>query len=95
MEEAESKGLEFLKSIGIDNVKENYYLKTENFAIINYAALQNNVVLYPDLVKVKVALDTGEICSVEAQGYIFNHTKRDDITPTISIEKVEKSLIKT
>lgn len=94
MEEAESKGLEFLNSIGIDNVKENYYLKTENFAIINYAALQNNVVLYPDLVKVKVALDTGEVCSVEAQGYIFNHTKRDDITPTISIEKARKSINK-
>ena len=94
MDEAESKGLEFLKSIGIDNVKENYYLKTENFAIINYAALQDNVVLYPDLVKVKVALDTGEICSVEAQGYIFNHTTRDDITPTISIEKARKVINK-
>ena len=94
MEEAESKGLEFLKSIGIDNVKENYYLKTENFAIINYAALQDKVVLYPDLVKVKVALDTGEICSVEAQGYIFNHTKRNDITPTISIEKARKAINK-
>lgn len=94
MEEAENKGLEFLKSIGIDNVKENYYLKTENFAIINYAALQDNVVLYPDLVKVKVALDTGEICSVEAQGYIFNHTKRDDITPAISIEKARKVINK-
>ncbi len=94
MEEAESKGLEFLSSIGIDNVKENYYLKTENFAIINYAALQDNVVLYPDLVKVKVALDTGEICSVEAQGYIFNHTTRDDITPTISIEKARKVINK-
>lgn len=94
MEEAENKGLEFLRSIGIDNVKENYYLKTENFAIINYAALQDNVVLYPDLVKVKVALDTGEICSVEAQGYIFNHTKRDDITPAISIEKARKSINK-
>ena len=94
MEEAESKGLEFLSSIGIDNVKENYYLKTENFAIINYAAMQNDVVLYPDLIKVKVALDTGEICSVEAQGYIFNHIKRNDITPRISIEKARNSINK-
>lgn len=94
MEEAENKGLEFLKSIGIENVKENYYLKTENFAIINYAAIQNDVVLYPDLIKVKVALDTGEICSVEAQGYIFNHIKRDDITPRISIEKARNSINK-
>lgn len=94
MEEAENKGLEFLKKIGIENVKENYYLKTENFAIINYAAMQNDVVLYPDLIKVKVALDTGEICSVEAQGYIFNHIKRNDITPRISIEKARNSINK-
>ena len=94
MEEAEKKGIEFLKKIGIDNVKETYYLKTENFATINYAALQDNVVLYPDLVKVKIALDTGEICSVESQGYIFNHTKRDSLTPKISMEEARKSVNK-
>lgn len=94
MEEAENKGLEFLKKLGIEKVKENYYLKTENFAIINYAAVEDDVVLYPDLIKVKVALDTGEICSVEAQGYIFNHCKRENLTPQISIEKARESVNK-
>ncbi len=94
MEEAEKSGLEFLKKIGIENVKENYYLKTENFAIINYAAVQEDVVLYPDLVKVKVALDSGDVFSVECQGYTFNHTKRENVTPTISIEEAKKSLNK-
>lgn len=87
-------GLEFLNKLGINDVKDNYYLKTENFAIINYAGVQDNVVLYPDLVKVKVALDNGEVCSVECQGYIFNHIKREDITPTISLEEAKKALNK-
>lgn len=94
MEEAENKGLEFLKKLGIEDVKENYYLKVENFAIINYAAVEENVVLYPDLIKVKVALDTGEICSVELQGYIFNHCKRVDLTPKITIEEARESVNK-
>lgn len=94
MEEAENKGLEFLKRLGIEDVKENYYLKVENFAIINYAAVEENVVLYPDLIKVKVALDTGEICSVELQGYIFNHCKRENLTPKITIEKARESVNK-
>ena len=94
MEEAENIGLDFLKKIGIDNVKETYYLKTENYALINYAAMQDDVILYPDLVKVKIALDNGEVDSVESQGYIFNHTKRDDITPTISIDEARSKINK-
>ncbi len=94
MDDAKQKGIDFLKKIGIDNVKDTYYLKTENMAIINYAATQDNVTLYPDLVKVKVALDDGEICSVETQGYTFNHTKRENLTPKNSVEKAREVLNK-
>ena len=93
MDDAKAKGLEFLKKIGIEDVKDTYYLKESNMAIINYAAVQDDVVMYPDLVKVKIALDSGEVCSVEAKGYIFNHVKRDNLTPTISLEQA-KSVIK-
>ena len=63
-------------------------------AIINYAGTQDGIILYPDLIKVKVALDTGEICSVESQGYIFNHEKRENVTPKISMEEAKSSLNK-
>lgn len=90
MQSAIDNGIEFLKQIGIENVEETYYLKTENMVIINYAAKQDDIILYPDLVKVKIALDNGEICSVEAQGYIFNHMQREDIIPSITEEVVRK-----
>ncbi|MEG2310379.1 MAG: germination protein YpeB [Clostridia bacterium] len=92
MDIAKQKGLEFLKQIGINNLVDTYFLKIENMAIINYAAIENNIVLYPDLVKVKVALDTGEVCGVEAQGYIFNHVKRENIMPKISFEYAKSML---
>lgn len=94
MDEAKKIGLEFLKKLGIEDVKDTYYLLTENMATINYAAVQDGVILYPDLVKVKIALDDGQVCSLEAQGYIFNHVKRTDTKPTISIEQAREVLNK-
>lgn len=94
MNEAKSKAKEFLAKIGIENVEDTYYLKIENMAIINFAAVQDGIILYPDLVKVKVALDNGDICSIESQGYIFNNTKRENVTPKISLEEAKSILNK-
>lgn len=94
IDEANQKGLEFLKKLGIDNIKDTYYQKSQNFLIINYAATQDNVILYPDLIKVKVALDDGQICGIEAGGYIFNHVKRENIIPKVSIEEAKETINK-
>ena len=59
---------------------------------INYAANQDDVILYPDLIKVKVALDNGEILGVETTGYLNNHTIRTLVEPKITIEEAKSSL---
>lgn len=94
MDQAKKNGLEFLKTLGIEDVKDTYYIKYENMATINYAGVQDGVVLYPDLIKIKVALDTGEVCSAELEGYIYNHTKRTDITPNITMDQAKSVLNK-
>ncbi len=91
---AKQKGREFLEAIGINDIKDTYYLTMDNFAIINYCAIQDEILLYPDLIKVKIALDTGEILSVESQGYIFNHKERENINYTLS-EADAKSVLNT
>ena len=40
-------------------MKETYFLKQEGVMTINYAYSQEGVIAYPDLIKVKVALDNG------------------------------------
>ena len=91
-EEANDKGKEFLASKGFENMKETYYLKQEGIVTINYAATQNDVVLYPDLIKVKVALDNGEVLGVEITGYLNNHTIRDLSNIKITVEEAKASL---
>lgn len=94
-DEANEKGKEFLNSRGISNMKATYYLKEGGIVTINYAYEQNGVTIYPDLIKVKVALDNGEILGVETSGYLNNHTERTFTKAKISMEEARSKLNKS
>ncbi len=47
-----------------------------NDAYLNFAPVVNKVVLYPDLIKVKVDLDSGEMIGYSATSFYTNHTQR-------------------
>lgn len=93
-EEANNKGKEFLASRNFANMKETYYLKQGNAVTINYAYEQNGVVVYTDLIKLKIALDNGEILGIETSGYLNNHEERTITTAKISEEEAKQKLNK-
>lgn len=93
-DEANKKGREFLESKGFNNMKETYYLKQEGIVTVNYAYVQDNVVIYPDLIKLKIALDNGEIMGIETTGYLNNHEKRDISNIKISKDRAKNKLNK-
>lgn len=93
-EEANEKGKQFLNTKGFPDMKETYYLKQEGVVNINYAYLQNGVIMYPDLIKVKVALDNGEVLGIETSGYLNNHEQRNLPEVKISKEEAKKTLNK-
>lgn len=75
-------------------MKPTYYLKQNGALTINYAYTQDNVTIYSDLIKLKIALDDGEVLGMETTGYLNNHTQRTIETPSISLEKAKASLNK-
>lgn len=93
-EEANNKGKEFLESRNFANMKETYYLKQGNAVTINYAYEQNGVVVYPDLIKLKIALDNGEILGIETSGYLNNHEERNIPAAKISEGEAKQNLNK-
>ena len=94
-EEANRIGKEFLNKSGFPNMKETYYLKQDGAVTINYAYyLDNQVTIYPDLIKVKVALDNGEILGIETSGYLNSHTDRDVSNIKISKNEAKKTINK-
>lgn len=93
-EEANNKALEYLKQKGFDNMKETYYLAENGILTINYAYVQQDIIMYPDLIKIKVALDNGEILGIETTGYLSNHEERNLKTAKITKEEAKKKLNK-
>ncbi|MCI9413461.1 MAG: germination protein YpeB [Clostridia bacterium] len=93
-ERANEIGKKYLEERGFKNMKETYYLKQDGIVTINYAYEQDDVTIYPDLIKVKVALDNGEVMGVETSGYLNNHETRDISKVLISKEQAKKNLNK-
>ncbi len=98
-ERADEIGKDFLNSKGFPNMKETYYLKQNGIVTINYAYNQKStngdVIVYPDLIKVKVALDNGEILGIETTGYLNSHYERNIPTVKITKEKAKENLNKS
>ena len=98
-EEADRIGKEFLENHGYTNMKETYYLKQSGIVTINYAYEQTtasgqSVVMYPDLIKLKVALDDGSVLGIETTGYLNSHTERTIPDNIISKEQAKTNLNK-
>ena len=91
-QDAVQKGKEYLASKGFNNMKETYYLKENGFITVNYAYKQGDVVIYADLIKVKIALDDGEVIGLETTGYLNCHYDRTIPTNKISIADARKHL---
>ncbi len=76
VKEAVEKAKDILLESGFENMKETYHIRYGNSLTINFAATENGTVLYPDLVKVTMALDDMSILNLDASGYIMNHKER-------------------
>ena len=98
-ERANEIAKDFLNKHGYINMKETYYYKQNGIVTINYAYTQNSannqqVIIYPDLIKVKVALDDGSVLGIETSGYLNSHTTRNLPTNIITKEKAKEVLNK-
>lgn len=91
-QDAVQKGKEYLAEKGFKDMQETYYMKDNGFITVNYAYKQNDVVIYADLIKVKIALDNGEVIGLETTGYLNCHYDRNITKNKISIEDARKHL---
>ncbi|WP_159459747.1 PepSY1/2 domain-containing protein [Scatolibacter rhodanostii] len=94
-DQAMASALEFLKSQGIETVKESYYVLNDNRCTINFAYTaegENTVICYPDLLKVSVNLDDGSIVEYDPIGYLMNHHDREFPAPALTPEQAQEKV---
>ena len=91
-EQAITKAKRYLEKVKLTSLQETYYFTTEGVCVINFAFRDGETICYTDLIKVGVAMDTGEIMLFEASGYISNHTERAFETPQYTAEQAREML---
>ena len=91
-EEASQAARAFMEQRGLADMQESYYVINDNICTINYAYAKDGVLYYPDLIKISVALDNGEVVEYNASGYLMNHTERKPLAPAFSLEQAQKQV---
>ena len=91
-EQAVENAKNFLRAKGYENMKESYYSTQDGICTVNFAYENEGVICYPDLIKISVSLETGNIISFDARGYIMNHTDRPPVQSKISADEAKMSV---
>ena len=94
--QAISAAKKFLEEHSLNNFSESYYFIDEGVCVINFAFVDGETICYTDLIKVGVAMDTGEVMLYESMGYLSNHQDRAflsaEYTPEQASENVSEYL---
>lgn len=90
--EAGEKAADFLARRGFENMNATYYEVQNRMAIYNFAANTGGVIIYPDLIKVSVALDNGQVTGFDATNYWHSHRQRTLPDPKITLAQAREKL---
>lgn len=82
----------YLEEIGYSSMREVWCSIYYGTAYINYVYESDGVLVYPDMVKVKVSTSTGEVIGVESASYIYSHVSRDIPRATLDEEEILLSI---
>ncbi len=85
----------FLRSMGLTDLFPTYHTVFENICTINFVPKEEGVIVYPDLIKVGVALDDGSVVRLDTAGYAMNHQFRDKPEATVALDTARAQVPET
>lgn len=83
---------DFLLARDFPPMAEAGHLLYDGLCVFSFAPVQEGVVLYPDLLKVQIRMDTAQVVGFEAHNYWANHTQRALTLPQMTAEEAQKKL---
>lgn len=87
--------MSYLNTIGYKNMIPMYTMNYGSTMVISYVYKQDNIIIYPDQIKLKIALDDGSIVGIESEKYLISHVdKRQIDKPKITAEQAKDRVSK-
>ena len=92
IKQAINRVLEYLKKNNYKAMVPTYTLKYDGILVVNYVNKEHNILLYPDQIKLKIALDNGDVVGIESKQYLTANYKRKLPKPKLSLEEANKKI---
>ncbi|MGM0921670.1 MAG: germination protein YpeB [Bacillota bacterium] len=89
LNDASNNAAKFLKDQGFEDLILYESAQFENIGIFSFVSVYKNVRLYPDAIRMKVALDDGKVIGFSARDYLASHRKREIPQAKISAEEAK------
>ncbi len=84
--------LEFANKLGYENLEVVWSAVAHGYTYVNLAPVQDGIILYPDLIKVKIDNMNGLVVGFDSAHHAYNHRPREIWRPTISEAKARQNL---
>ncbi|MFW6271187.1 MAG: germination protein YpeB [Bacillota bacterium] len=88
LKEAAEKARDYLSVHGYTDMYPTYGEIKDNIAYLSMAYRKDDIINYPDIIDVQVALDNGEVIGIEALSYLVSHKDRKREKPELDMDEV-------
>lgn len=89
---AQDAAIEFVSAHGYESMLPVNYDEYANVASFTFVRKEGDVLVYPEKVVVKVALDNAEVTGLQAADYIYEHKSRTFPKPALTLEEAKKNV---
>lgn len=92
IQNAERVAEQFLEKLGYDDLEVVRLRKNGTTVDFTFVYEDDDVVYYPDEVRVKVCRTRGVVSGMDASKYLANHKEREEVEPTITLAEAQDKL---
>jgi spore germination protein len=84
---------QYLVDKGYGESAASYAQFYNGMAVINLAPVEQDIVLYPDLIKVWLDISTGEAVGLDANNYLMAHKRREFKKPKLDVAEAREKVV--
>lgn len=92
LNDANNKAIQFLKENDFENLDLFESSQYDHVGVFNFVTNEKDIRVYPDAIKVKVALDDGRILGFSAEDYLKSHHTREIKAPAITADEARQKI---
>lgn len=86
------KAEKYLKSFDYKDMKAIQSQQFDNVGVFTFAYTKDDIRYMPDQVKIKVALDDGEVVAFNGKEYLTNHQERETEEPSLTLDEAKDAI---